>query len=111
MSQSSSADAAPPGAVPTQRDAGSVLAPRNWRVACRLIVLRVPQEVAARRRQQAYEKARKHGRQPSRECLAWRRSPLQALRSRAVGYGCLGAESSLRGGPRDTENSFLGPAR
>ena len=41
------------------------------RLACRLIVLRVPQEVAARRRQQAYEKARKHGRQPSRECLAW----------------------------------------
>lgn len=41
------------------------------RLACRLIVLRVPQEVAARRRQQAYEKARKHGRRPSRECLAW----------------------------------------
>ena len=39
MSQSSSADAAPPGALPTQRGAGSVLAPRNWRVACRLIVL------------------------------------------------------------------------
>jgi signal transduction histidine kinase len=39
MSQSSSADAAPPGALPAQRGAGSVLAPRNWRVACRLIVL------------------------------------------------------------------------
>jgi hypothetical protein len=41
------------------------------RLACRLIVLRVPQEIAARRRQQAYQKARKHGRQPSRENLAW----------------------------------------
>lgn len=41
------------------------------RLACRLIVLRVPQEMAARRRQEAYEKARKHGRQPSQECLAW----------------------------------------
>ncbi|HEY4851691.1 MAG TPA: nitrate- and nitrite sensing domain-containing protein, partial [Streptosporangiaceae bacterium] len=39
MSQSRSADAAPPGALPAQRGAGSVLAPRNWRVACRLIVL------------------------------------------------------------------------
>jgi Transposase DDE domain len=41
------------------------------RLACRLIVLRVPQEMVARRRQEAYEKARKHGRQPSRENLAW----------------------------------------
>jgi hypothetical protein len=41
------------------------------RLACRLIVLRVPQEMVARRRQEAYEKARKHGRQPSQECLAW----------------------------------------
>jgi signal transduction histidine kinase len=39
MSQSRSADAAPNGALPAQRGAGSVLAPRNWRVACRLIVL------------------------------------------------------------------------
>src|ERR1017187_10078734 len=39
MSQFSSADAAPPGALPAQRGAGSVLAPRNWRVAWRLIVL------------------------------------------------------------------------
>jgi signal transduction histidine kinase len=39
MSRSSSADAAPPGALPAQRGAGSALAPRNWRVACRLIVL------------------------------------------------------------------------
>ncbi len=41
------------------------------RLACRLIVLGVPPEMAARRRQEAYEKARKHGRQPSQECLAW----------------------------------------
>ena len=41
------------------------------RLACRLIVLRVPPEMAARRRQEAYEKARKHGRTPSQECLAW----------------------------------------
>ena len=39
MSQSSSADAAPPGARPAQRGAGSALAPRNWRVTSRLIVL------------------------------------------------------------------------
>jgi hypothetical protein len=41
------------------------------RLACRLIVLRVPQEIANRRRQKAYEKARKHGRVPSPEHLAW----------------------------------------
>jgi Transposase DDE domain len=41
------------------------------RLACRLIVLRVPQEMANRRRQEAYEKARRHGRTPSREHLAW----------------------------------------
>ncbi len=39
MSRSGSADAAPPGALPARRGAGSALAPRNWRVACRLIVL------------------------------------------------------------------------
>ena len=39
MSRSRSADAARPGAWPAQRRAGSALAPRNWRVACRLIVL------------------------------------------------------------------------
>jgi signal transduction histidine kinase len=39
MSQSSSAGAAPPGALPAQRGAGSALALRNWRVACRLIAL------------------------------------------------------------------------
>ena len=36
------------------------------RVACRLIRLRVPPEVAARRRQKAYEKAQKSGRTPTR---------------------------------------------
>jgi len=41
------------------------------RLPCRLIVLRVPQEVADRRRQKAYEKAQKHGRVPSPEHLAW----------------------------------------
>jgi signal transduction histidine kinase len=39
MSQASSADAAPPGVSPGQRGAGSVLAPRNWRMTCRLIAL------------------------------------------------------------------------
>ena len=38
---------------------------------CRLIALRVPQEVADRRRQKAYVKAQKHGRVPSREYLEW----------------------------------------
>jgi DDE family transposase len=41
------------------------------RLPCRLIVLRVPQEVADRRRQKAYEKAQKHGRVPSADPLAW----------------------------------------
>jgi hypothetical protein len=41
------------------------------RLACRLIALRVPQEMAARRRQKAYAKARKHGRVPTQEHLAW----------------------------------------
>jgi hypothetical protein len=39
------------------------------RLPCRLIAVRVPPEVAARRRQQACEKARDHGRQPSEEYL------------------------------------------
>ena len=39
MSQSGYADAAPTGAVRAQRRVGSVLALRNWRLACRLIVL------------------------------------------------------------------------
>jgi Transposase DDE domain len=41
------------------------------RLKCRVIVLRVPKEVADRRRQKAYEKAQKHGRVPSSEHLAW----------------------------------------
>jgi signal transduction histidine kinase len=39
MSQSSSADAAPPGGSPARRGAASALAPRNWRMAWRLTVL------------------------------------------------------------------------
>ena len=41
------------------------------RLACRLIVLRVPPEVAARRRQRAYARALKHGGVPGAEQLAW----------------------------------------
>jgi hypothetical protein len=41
------------------------------RLPCRLVALRVPQEVADRRRQAAYEKAQKHGRVPTREHLDW----------------------------------------
>ena len=40
------------------------------RLACRMIAVRVPAEVAARRRQQIRKKARDHGRQPSQEYLA-----------------------------------------
>ncbi len=39
MSQSSTADAARPGAMPTRRAVGSALALRNWRLVSRLIVL------------------------------------------------------------------------
>jgi hypothetical protein len=41
------------------------------RLPCRLIALRVPQEVADRRRQKVHEKAQKHGRTPSRDYLEW----------------------------------------
>ncbi len=41
------------------------------RLRCRLIAVRVPQEVASRRRQQAHEKAAKHGRAASVEYLRW----------------------------------------
>lgn len=41
------------------------------RMVCRLIMLRVPQAVADRGRKKAYDKAIKHGRVPTRECLAW----------------------------------------
>ena len=38
---------------------------------CRLIAVRLPQEVVARRRQAAHEKASKHGRAASTEYLRW----------------------------------------
>jgi hypothetical protein len=41
------------------------------RLPCRLLALRVPEEVANRRRQQAREKARDHGREPTAEYLEW----------------------------------------
>jgi hypothetical protein len=44
------------------------------RLPCRLIAVRVPEEIANRRRQQARDKARKHGREPSAaslELLGW----------------------------------------
>lgn len=46
-----------------------VLLGEKDRLPCRLIAVRVPPEVAARRRQQAREKARKHGREASQEYL------------------------------------------
>ncbi len=48
-----------------------ILLGAEQRLPCRLIVLRVPREVAARRRQKAYERARKHGTVPGAEQLAW----------------------------------------
>jgi hypothetical protein len=48
-----------------------ILLGAGHRLACRLIVLRVPQEVASRRRQAVLEKARKHGRTASQDQLAW----------------------------------------
>jgi hypothetical protein len=39
------------------------------RLACRMLAMRVPAEVAAQRRQRIREKARDHGRQPSQEYL------------------------------------------
>lgn len=49
----------------------SVLLGAEECLPCRLVVLRVPQEVAARRRQKAYERASKHGTVPGAEQLAW----------------------------------------
>jgi hypothetical protein len=46
-----------------------VLLGEKERLACRLIAVRVPAEVAARRRQKAREKALAHGREPSQEFL------------------------------------------
>lgn len=46
-----------------------VLLGEKERIACRFIAVRVPEEVAARRRQKIREKARDHGREPSQEYL------------------------------------------
>jgi Transposase DDE domain len=48
-----------------------ILLGAEQRLPCRLIALRVPPEVANRRRQKTYERAQKHGRVPSAEQLAW----------------------------------------
>lgn len=47
----------------------SVIVGEKERLPCRLIAIRVPPEVAARRRQKIREKAQDHGRQPSQEYL------------------------------------------
>jgi hypothetical protein len=47
----------------------SVVLGEDERLPCRLIAVRVPPEVASRRRQKIREKARDHGREPSREYL------------------------------------------
>lgn len=49
----------------------AVLLGTEQRVPSRLIALRAPQEVAARRRQKAYRKAQKSGRTPTAEHLEW----------------------------------------
>jgi hypothetical protein len=49
----------------------AVLLGSERRVPGRLIALRAPKEVAARRRQKAYEKAQKSGRTPTAEHLEW----------------------------------------
>lgn len=48
-----------------------ILLGATHRLPCRLIAVRIPQEVVARRRQAAYEKAAKHGRPASAEYLRW----------------------------------------
>jgi Transposase DDE domain len=48
-----------------------ILLGATQRLRCRLIAVRVPQEVVARRRQEAHEKASKHGRAASAEYLRW----------------------------------------
>ncbi|MFI5461321.1 MAG: IS4 family transposase [Isosphaerales bacterium] len=48
-----------------------ILLGATHRLACRLIAVRIPQEVASRRRQQAHEKAAKHGRAASVAYLRW----------------------------------------
>jgi hypothetical protein len=47
----------------------AILLGEKDRIACRLIAVRVPEEVAARRRQRVRENARDHGREPSQEYL------------------------------------------
>lgn len=47
----------------------AVLLGEKERLPCRLIAVRVPEEVASRRRQRIREKARDHGREPSAEYL------------------------------------------
>jgi hypothetical protein len=47
----------------------NVILGEEERLPCRLIALRVPTEMAARRRQHIREKARDHGREPSQEYL------------------------------------------
>lgn len=54
----------PPGLVDCWVEVGA------QRLPCRLLALRAPREVAARRRRQAHEKARKKGRQPTARHLA-----------------------------------------
>jgi hypothetical protein len=50
---------------------GPILLGSAGRLPCRLIVRRVPQEMADRRRQKAYQKAQKHGRVPGEDQWAW----------------------------------------
>ena len=65
MSQSSSVNAAPPGGLPAGDRTGSALAPRNWRVASRLIVLvAIPRGAGAGAR-----RAAGHGRDAQRRRL------------------------------------------
>lgn len=49
----------------------SILRGAAAQLPCRLLLLRVPEEIANRRRQQMYAKAQKHGRTPSAESLFW----------------------------------------
>jgi hypothetical protein len=48
-----------------------ILLGATHRLRCRLIAVRLPQEVVARQRQAAHEKASKHGRPASAEYLRW----------------------------------------
>ena len=47
----------------------AVLLGEKERIACRLLAMRVPEEVASQRRRRVREKAREHGREPSQEYL------------------------------------------